>query len=127
MRGYTVVIRRKHKAMPEIVNVVNNKHGAETLAQDLYNQHQLDLAMVVIKGGEYDSGKVRIVFKIERRCKHYNVQLEMFRVETPSTMEWRCMECGLDVKPVGLFSKFEESSLPACYAESGEIHCEAGV
>ena len=115
MQTYIVVVRRKHNLKPEIVHQGMSEHGAEGYAQDLYYDLQLDMVMVVgVREAWIKEGELRYykVMKIERTCKHPNVQAELFLREG---RVYRCVGCGMEFKPRALevLSNIEQTNTPS--------------
>ena len=112
MLGYIVVMRKRFEDKPEIATESVSWAGAERYAQDLYHDLQLDMVMVaeVNKEGVAEFGlRMRKVMKIERACKHPNIQGELF-----DEGRFSCMNCGMVFKPEvrEVRSNIEQSSIP---------------
>ena len=112
MKGYAVITRRRQGEKLEIAEESEIAWVAENHAQELYRDRGLDMVMVCEVQTPYtaESGlRYHTVLKIERRCKHPNIQAEFFLMDGI----WRCVECGL-VFPddQNLFSNIEISLEP---------------
>ena len=72
---------------------MKTEHSAINQARRLYKEHQLDLVAVVAVNlaGRIKSEKYRIVFKVERRCKHRNIQAQ-FNFHNDE-VAFKCEEC----------------------------------
>ena len=73
---------------------MKNQSSAINQAHQLYQDHQLDLVAVVECNslGRLNSEQYKIVFKIERHCKHNNIQSQ-FNFVSKQT-QFKCEECG---------------------------------
>ena len=97
MLGYIVITRKRFESKPEVANQGVSPSAAEGYAWDLYHDLQLDMVMVaeVNKDALTESGlRYRKIMKIERTCKHPNIQGELFEGG-----KWVCMSCGMVFKP----------------------------
>ena len=106
MIGYIIVKRRRVGSKMEVAGHSNNQYGAENYAQDIYHAEQLDLVLVAEVYKDYideDGVRYHKVFRIERTCKHKNIQHDLFLGGAV------CMECNMVFKPCALSSNIEDS------------------
>jgi hypothetical protein len=92
MIGYVIIARKKHGDKVEVVETSVSCAGAETYAQELYSKHQWDMVMVAEVNKDAcapDGTRLRKVMKIERSCKHHNIQSDFI------AGGMTCMECGM--------------------------------
>ena len=97
MHKYIVVTRKSFKDKLEIATESVGWGVAERYAQDLYYDLQLDMVMVAEVNGDTVAEfgvRLRKVMKIERTCKHPNLQGELF-----NEGGFSCLNCGMVFKP----------------------------
>jgi len=109
MKDFVILIKRKSNSKVEVASTSISEGGAEGYAQGLYHDLQLDLVMVaeVIREPLREGGvKYRKIMKIERTCKHPNIQNDYI------LGGMACMNCGMVIKPLSLSSKVEQTFNP---------------
>jgi hypothetical protein len=106
--GYIILKRKRFNSTPEIAEYSTSLASAENYAQDIYYTEQLDMVLVaeVHKDFPNDEGlRYRKVMKIERTCKHYNIQSDF----VAGGMVCANAECRMVFKPQNISSKVEDS------------------
>lgn len=94
--NYVVLARKRwgDKCIP-LTQVSGSENRAIALAQRVYKKCAMNRALVL-------DSNYNIVFKIDRRCKCLNVQLNL-------NGEWKCEDCGLVIPSNGVMEVLNEA------------------
>ncbi len=109
---YAITVRARYNKGIEVRESWTAQAVAENRAQAMYKEEGLDMVAVIENEG---MGRRNVVMKIQRTCRHFNLQRELF------VNEWRCVECGEVVRilPQTLSSIVEDS--PQAQTTTGVI------
>lgn len=96
--GAVVFIRKRSWEKDEPFNEYPSENIAIRHAEALYYKHRLDMVAVVTVNP--DTNKYEIPYKIQRKCGHQNVQLDIMG-------KWICSSCNEEILPIILEVKAE--------------------
>ena len=90
---HIIMVRKRHHQKDYPLRQVKLERSAINQAVQLYKDHQLDMVAVVVfdPTGRLKSERQRVVFKLERNCKHGNIQAQF--IFTSKIAIFKCEEC----------------------------------
>ena len=102
--GAVVFIRKRSWEKDEPFNEYPSENIAIRHAEALYYKHRLNMVAVVTINP--DTKRYEIPYKIQRKCRHTNVQQVWSSTPTLSVIT-KCIECNEEILPIVMEEKVE--------------------